>query len=434
LPGLVIIGAQWGDEGKGKITDYLGENADFVVRFQGGNNAGHTIVVDGVTFKLQTLPSGVLRPGKTAVIGNGVVINMKELSGEIKRVVDAGGSIDGLKISDRAHMIINYHQRLDGAEEKYRGSLPVGTTKKGIGPTYQDKIARIGFRVGDLFEEDLLKEKIGFITSYKKDLLNMMGVGEGDLFDEPLFDRMMKWRDMIGKYVCDTSDLINNALDEGKRVLFEGAQGAMLDIDHGTYPYVTSSSTCAGGACSGAGVPPSAINHVVGCLKAYTTRVGEGPMVSGLEGEEEKKLQTLGGEVGTVTGRNRRCGWLDLVQARHSARLCGFTSIALTKIDVLCGYDEVKVCVGYEIDGEVVTKFPSSISKLNRAKPVYKTMKGWGHWDDDDKVVKKGYDSLPQEAKDYIELIEKELDAPVDIISIGPGREDTIIRRSPWHS
>ena len=434
MPGLVIIGAQWGDEGKGKITDYLGEDADFIVRFQGGNNAGHTIIVNGVTFKLQTLPSGVLRPGKTAVIGNGVVINMEELSGEIERVLNGGASIDGLKISDRAHMIVNYHQKLDGAEEKYRGNTPVGTTKKGIGPTYQDKIARIGFRVGDLFEEDLLKEKIKFISSYKKDLLNMMGVGEEGVFDKPLFDMMMKWRDMIGEYVCDTSDLVNNALDEGKKVVFEGAQGAMLDIDHGTYPYVTSSSTCAGGACAGAGVPPRAINHVVGCLKAYTTRVGEGPMVSALEGEEERKLQMLGGEVGTVTGRNRRCGWLDLVQVKYSTRLCGFTSIALTKIDVLCGYDEVNICVGYEIDGETVTRFPSSISKLKRAKPVYKTLKGWAHWDNTAEMVKKGYDALPREAKDYIEFIEKELKAPVDIVSIGPGREDTIVRRNPWHN
>lgn len=432
MPGLVIIGAQWGDEGKGKIADYLGEDADYIVRFQGGNNAGHTIIVEGFTFKLQTLPSGVLRPGKTAVISNGVVINMEDLSHEIKRVIEGGASIDGLKISDRAHMIIGYHQKLDGAEEKYRGDAHVGTTNKGIGPAYQDKVSRIGFRVGDLFEEDFLKDKIEFITSYKKDLLNMMGVGEGDIFDVPLYDKMMKWRDMIGEYVCDTSDLINNALDDGKKVVFEGAQGAMLDIDHGTYPYVTSSSTCAGGACTGAGVPPSAINYVVGCLKAYTTRVGEGPMVSGLEGEEERKLQRLGGEIGTVTGRDRRCGWLDLVQVKHSSRLCGFTSIALTKIDVLCGYEEVKICVGYEIDGEIVTGFPSSISKLNRAKPVYKTMKGWKHWDDTAEMVENGYDALPKEAREYIEFIETELNVPIDIVSIGPGREDTIVRRNPW--
>lgn len=430
----MIIGAQWGDEGKGKLTDYLGDGADMVVRFQGGNNAGHTIIIDGTTFKLQTLPSGVLRPGKTAVIGNGVVINMEELAGEIERVVNAGGSIDGLKISDRAHLIMDYHKKLDGAEEKYRGKQPVGTTKKGIGPAYQDKIARIGFRVADLFEEDLLREKIEFIVPYKKDLLEMMEADEGECFTEPLFDKLMRWRDMIGDRVCDTSVLINDALDNGKKVLFEGAQGAMLDIDHGTYPFVTSSSTCAGGASAGAGVAPNRISNVIGCLKAYTTRVGEGPMVTELEGEDEEKLQRLGGEIGVVTGRGRRCGWLDLVQTRHSSRLCGFTSIAITKIDILCGYDEVLVCTGYEIDGEVVKNFPASISKLSRAKPIYKTMKGWSGWDDTAEVVRNGYDALPQGMKDYISLVESELNVPVDIVSIGPGREETIFRRDPWHS
>ncbi|HKM13641.1 MAG TPA: adenylosuccinate synthase [Candidatus Methanomethylophilaceae archaeon] len=434
MPSLVIIGAQWGDEGKGKLTDYLGDGADMVVRFQGGNNAGHTIIIDGTTFKLQTLPSGVLRPGKTAVIGNGVVINMEELAGEIERVVNAGGSIDGLKISDRAHLIMDYHKKLDGAEEKYRGKQPVGTTKKGIGPAYQDKIARIGFRVADLFEEDLLREKIEFIVPYKKDLLEMMEADEGECFTEPLFDKLMRWRDMIGDRVCDTSVLINDALDNGKKVLFEGAQGAMLDIDHGTYPFVTSSSTCAGGASAGAGVAPNRISNVIGCLKAYTTRVGEGPMVTELEGEDEEKLQRLGGEIGVVTGRGRRCGWLDLVQTRHSSRLCGFTSIAITKIDILCGYDEVLVCTGYEIDGEVVKNFPASISKLSRAKPIYKTMKGWSGWDDTAEVVRNGYDALPQGMKDYISLVESELNVPVDIVSIGPGREETIFRRDPWHS
>ena len=404
-----------------------------VVRFQGGNNAGHTIIIDGTTFKLQTLPSGVLRPGKTAVIGNGVVINMEELAGEIKRVVNAGGSIDGLKISDRAHLVMDYHKKLDGAEEKYRGDKPVGTTKKGIGPAYQDKITRIGFRVADLFEEELLKEKIKFIVPYKKDLLEMMESDEENCFEEPLYDKLMRWRDMIGERVCDSSVLINDALDNGKMVLFEGAQGAMLDIDHGTYPFVTSSSTCAGGVCTGAGVAPNRINYVIGCLKAYTTRVGEGPMITELQGEEEEKLQRLGGEIGVVTGRGRRCGWLDLVQARHSARLCGFTSIAVTKIDILCGYDEILVCTGYEIDGEVVKNFPASISKLSRAKPIYKKMKGWDGWDDTAEVVRNGYDALPQRMKEYISLIEDELNVPVDIVSIGPGREETIVRRDPWH-
>lgn len=433
MPGLVIIGAQWGDEGKGKITDYLAEDAEMVVRFQGGNNAGHTIIVDGKTFKLQALPSGVLRPDKTAVIGNGVVINMEELEDEIKRIVGAGGSIANLKISDRAHLIMNYHKKLDGAEEKYRGKKPVGTTKKGIGPAYQDKISRIGFRVGDLYEEDLLKEKISFMIHYKKDLLDMMGAEKCECSNESLFAKMMRWRDMVDGLVCDTSVLINDALDAGKKVVFEGAQGAMLDIDHGTYPYVTSSSTCAGGACTGAGVAPKKVRSVIGCLKAYTTRVGEGPLVTEMDGEEEEALQKLGGEFGVVTGRGRRCGWLDLVQAEHSTRLSGFTSIAITKIDVLCGYKEVKVCTGYEIDGKIVNHFPASLSKLEAAKPVYKTVKGWEGWNDTAEVVKNGYEALPEEMKSYVSLIEDELKVPVDIVSVGPGREETIVRRNPWH-
>ena len=246
MPSLAIIGAQWGDEGKGKITDYLDEKADMIVRFQGGNNAGHTIIVDDKVFKLHGLPSGVVRPGKLAVIGNGVVVNLEELEEEIKQVKEAGGSIDGLRVSDRAHLIMGYHKKLDGAEEKYRGKNVVGTTKKGIGPTYQDKIARIGFRAGDLLEDDLLKDKISFILPYKKDLMDMMGAEKCSCTTESLYDKMMGWRELIGDRICDTSVLINDALDEGKNVLFEGAQGAMLDVDHGTYPYVTSSATCAG--------------------------------------------------------------------------------------------------------------------------------------------------------------------------------------------
>lgn len=434
MPGLAIIGAQWGDEGKGKITDYLSENADMVVRFQGGNNAGHTIIVDDKVFKLHTLPSGVLRPGKTAVIGNGVVINMEELAEEIKQVESQGGSVDGLKISDRAHLILNYHKKLDGAEEKYRGNKPVGTTKKGIGPAYQDKIARIGFRVSDLFDEEVLKEKISFQLKYKNDLLAMLGAERCGCTDEILYERMIGWRRMIEGRVCDTSVMINDALDDNKKVLFEGAQGAMLDIDSGTYPYVTSSSTCAGGVCTGAGVAPNRITSVIGCLKAYTTRVGEGPMVTEMHGKEEEKLQRLGGEFGTTTGRGRRCGWLDLVQAELANRLCGFTSLAITKLDVLCGYEEVKICTAYEIDGKTVKHFPASISALERAKPVYTVMKGWKGWNDTEEIVRNGYDGIPAEMKAYVSFIEKEMKVPADILSIGPGREETVFRKNPWRS
>lgn len=432
MPSLAIIGAQWGDEGKGKITDYLDESADLIVRFQGGNNAGHTIVVGDTVFKLHGLPSGVVRKGKTAVIGNGVVVNMDELLEEIDQVVGAGGSVEGLRISDRAHIIMNYHKKLDGAEEKYRGKNVVGTTKKGIGPAYQDKIARNGFRAGDLLEEDVLKEKIGFNLPYKRDLMEMLDAERCSCTDDTLLAKMLGWRDAVGKYICDTSVLINESLDNGRNVLFEGAQGAMLDIDHGTYPYVTSSATCGGGICTGAGVAPNRIDGIVGCLKAYTTRVGEGPFVTELSGEDGVDLQKKGGEFGVTTGRGRRCGWLDLVVAKHASRMCGFTSLAITKLDVLNGYSELPVCVAYSIDGVETSYFPGSISKLGRAVPVYRTLKGWKGWNDTESVVKAGYDALPREMKDYIGFIEKEMKVPADIISIGPKRDETIDRKRIW--
>lgn len=432
MPSLAIIGAQWGDEGKGKITDYLDEKADLIVRFQGGNNAGHTIIVDDKVFKLHGLPSGVVRPGKLAVIGNGVVVNLEELGDEIEQVIANGGSIDGLRISDRAHLIMNYHKKLDGAEEKYRGKNVVGTTKKGIGPAYQDKIARIGFRAGDLLEEDLLKEKAAFILPYKKDLLDMMDAEVCQCTDASLVEKMLGWKDRIGDCICDTSVLINDALDDGKNVIFEGAQGAMLDIDHGTYPYVTSSATCGGGVCTGSGVAPNRLDKVIGVVKAYTTRVGEGPFVSELSGEEELALQKKGGEFGVTTGRGRRCGWLDLVVLEHAKRMCGFTSLCMTKIDVLNDIPELPVCVAYEIDGEEVRHFPASIAKLNRAKPVYETMKGWKGWDDTAALIKGGYDNLPGEMREYIEFTEKYLKVPADLISVGPDRDETIDRKGDW--
>ena len=432
MPSLAIIGAQWGDEGKGKITDYLDEKADLIVRFQGGNNAGHTIIVDDKVFKLHGLPSGVVRPGKLAVIGNGVVVNLEELGDEIEQVLANGGSIDGLRISDRAHLIMNYHKKLDGAEEKYRGKNVVGTTKKGIGPAYQDKIARIGFRAGDLLEEDLLKDKISFVIPYKKDLLNMMDAEPCSCTNESLLEKMLGWKERIGDCICDTSVLINDALDDGKNVIFEGAQGAMLDIDHGTYPYVTSSATCGGGVCTGSGIAPNRLDKVIGVVKAYTTRVGEGPFVSELSGEEELALQKKGGEFGVTTGRGRRCGWLDLVVLEHAKRMCGFTSLCITKIDVLNDIPELPVCVAYEIDGEEVKHFPASIAKLNRAKPVYETMKGWKGWDDTEALVKGGYDNLTGEMREYIEFTEKYLKTPADLISVGPDRDETIDRKGDW--
>lgn len=432
MPNISVIGAQWGDEGKGKITDYLDESADVIVRFQGGNNAGHTITVGDKVFKLHGLPSGVVRKGNVSVIGNGTVLNVDELQEEIELVIKEGGSVDGLRISDRAHLIIPYHKRLDGAEEKYRGNKSVGTTKKGIGPAYQDKVARIGIRAGDLLEDDLLREKANFNLPYKKDLMMMLDAELCDCVPANLYNKLLEWKAQIGKYICDTSVLVNEALDNGKKVLFEGAQGAMLDIDHGTYPYVTSSSTCGGGICTGAGVAPNRIEKVVGCLKAYTTRVGEGPLVTELEGEAADMLQKKGGEFGVTTGRGRRCGWLDLVVAEHASRMCGFTSLAITKLDVLNDYEELPICISYRIDGKETEYFPASISKLERAKPVYKMMKGWKGWDDTPSLVKEGYDALPSEMKTYIEFIENHLGVPADIISIGPDRNETIDRKKDW--
>jgi len=429
LPSIAIVGTQWGDEGKGKITDYLAEEADMVVRFQGGNNAGHTIKVNDETFKLHLLPSGILREGKLAVIGNGVVINMAEMIGEMDQITKSGRKLDGLRISDRAHLIMGYHKKLDGAEEIYRGDKTVGTTKKGIGPSYQDKIARSGFRVCDLFEDDALSEKIKFNVPYKKDLLKMLQGEQCECTEESLMEKFTSWRNIFGKYVCDTSVLLNDALDSGKTVLFEGAQGVMLDVDHGTYPYVTSSNTSSGGMCTGSGVAPNRIGKIFGCLKAYTTRVGEGPLVTELYGEEGKYLMEKGGEFGVTTGRGRRCGWLDLVVAEHSVRLCGITSLAVTKLDVLNEYRKINVCTGYEIDGKTVKHFPASLSKLGRAVPVYEEFDGWDDWDSSEKLASEGYAALPQNMRKYIEFIEKQLKVPAEIISIGPKRSETIDRR-----
>ncbi|MDD4222431.1 MAG: adenylosuccinate synthase [Candidatus Methanomethylophilus sp.] len=432
MPSLAVIGSQWGDEGKGKIIDFLDAQADLIVRFQGGNNAGHTIVVGDKVFKLHGLPSGIVRPGKLAVIGNGTVLNIEELLDEIATVEASGANIDGLRISDRASLIMNYHKKLDGAEEKYRGGNAVGTTKKGIGPAYQDKIARIGFRAGDLLEPEALKEKIAFTLPYKKDLMKMLDAEMCHCTPESLFDKMNGWGQKLGRYICDTSVLINEALDAGKNVMFEGAQGAMLDIDSGTYPYVTSSATCGGGVCTGAGIAPNRLDEVLGVVKAYTTRVGEGPFVTELKGGDEVTLQKKGGEFGVTTGRGRRCGWLDLVVINHAKRLCGFSSLAITKIDVLNDYEELPVCTAYKIDGETTRYFPASISKLNRAEPVYTKLKGWKGWNDTEAVVKGGWDALPQEMKDYVAFIEKHTGVPVDLISIGADRDETIDRRHNW--
>lgn len=433
MPTLAVIGSQWGDEGKGKITDYLAEDADMVVRFQGGANAGHTIKVGEEVFALHILPSGIIREGMISVIGNGVVIDCEELLAELDAIKKTGRSGDGLMISDRANIVLPYHRVLDGAEERSRGAKGVGTTGRGIGPCYSDKIARAGIRTCDLLDEGYLRERLDIIFPFKERLAQTLGARmEQDRF--VILRSLLEYGRIFSPFIKDTSVEVNSAIEEGKRVLFEGAQGTMLDIDHGTYPFVTSSNCVAGGICTGAGVPPSAIGEVVGVTKAYTTRVGEGPMVTELKDEMGDRIRKAGGEFGTTTGRPRRCGWLDLVVVRHAIRLSGITSLALTKVDVLNDIPEIKVCVAYQIDGELVQDMPASSSKLARAKPVYEEMGGWPGWNNNTAAMcKKGYSALPRNMRKYIDMIITNTGTPIGIISVGKGREETIdLRKDRW--
>lgn len=435
MPTLAVIGTQWGDEGKGKVTDYLAEQADMVVRFQGGTNAGHTIGIGEEIFKLHLLPSGILRPGALAVIGNGVVVDLEELSEEIAQLERSGRSADGLRISDRAHLILDYHKMLDGAEERYRGSKGVGTTGRGIGPCYSDKMARYGLRVCDLLDGERLRERIGLIHPIKSRHLALLEDG-GLPSEEEMAEYLLSMGRRYQRYITDTSVLINEYISQGKKVLFEGAQGTMLDIDHGTYPYVTSSNCTSGAICTGAGVPPSAVGEVLGVVKAYTTRVGSGPFPTELRDDLGKRLLTSGDEFGTTTGRPRRCGWLDLVVVRHAARLNGLTSLAITKLDVLNDLETVKVAVAYEIDGERQERFPADLGRLAKASPVYETLEGWNGWTEDasEEVANRGYDALPRAMRDYLDFISLKTGVPIGLISIGRRREETISLRDDWWS
>ena len=414
-----VIGTQWGDEGKGKVVDFLCEDADYVVRFQGGSNAGHTIKVGDEKYKFHLLPSGVVR-GKTCVIGNGVVVDpevfLKEIDSLRKR-----GREPRVMVSDRANVIMPYHKILDGAEESYLGKKRIGTTKRGIGPCYSDKMARKGIRVGDLLDEDLLRDKLESILPIKEKLAEIYGVRFDFDMDE-LVEKYTEYGRKMEPYITDTIAELSRAVREGKNILLEGAQGVMLDIDFGTYPYTTSSNTISGGACTGSGIPPKCIDEVIGVVKAYTTRVGMGPLPTELKDEIGKHLQERGGEFGTTTGRARRCGWLDLVVLKYSVTVSGVDKIALTKLDVLDGLREVKVCVGYEYDGRMMDTVPSNIKILENVKPVYEKLNGW-------KSVSgaKAFEDLPKEAKKYIKFIEDFLDIDVFLISTGAEREKTII-------
>jgi adenylosuccinate synthase len=433
MPTLAIIGSQWGDEGKGKITDYLAEDADLVVRYQGGANAGHTIKVGDEVFALHLLPSGIIREGVLSVIGNGLVIDCEGLRTELEAIRKTGRTGNGLRISDRANVVLPYHRLLDGAEERARGSKGVGTTGRGIGPCYSDKIARAGIRMGDLLDETYLRERIGSVFPAKERLAESLGIKlEQD--QAALVAKLLEFGQLYRPYICDTSVLVNDAIRAGRKIVFEGAQGTMLDIDYGTYPYVTSSNCTSAGICTGVGVPPSAVTEVIGVTKAYTTRVGAGPFVTELKDEIGMQLQTVGGEFGTTTGRARRCGWLDLVIVRHAVRLNGMTSMAVTKLDVLNDLETIKVCVAYEIDGQRVENFPGNVSKLENAKPIYEELNGWRSWDRNTaELCKKGLAALPKGLRDYLEYISKGSGAPVGIVSVGKGRDETIdLRKTRW--
>jgi len=434
LPSLIVVGCQWGDEGKGKIVDYLSSQADYVARYQGGSNAGHTINVGGETYKLRLLPSGVLHR-KKLVIANGVVVDPSVLLKEISDLTARGYKPD-LALSDRAHVTLSYHQMLDAAEEKFKGALRSGTTLRGIGPTYTDKVARYGIRTADLLDLELLKQKISQNTILKQRLLKSVYESDAQINEKELLDGCVRFGQDLRPYMTDTSVLLNDALDQGKRVLFEGAQGLLLDIDHGVYPFGTSSNTVAGGVCTGAGIGPTKINDTLGVVKAYTSRVGAGPVPTELTDGLGSKLQEKGKEFGTVTGRRRRCGWIDAIPLRLAARVNGLTGIALTKMDTLGGFDPVQICVEYKVDGRTVRNQPAGLHEYSSCRPVYEEMKGWPDLPDSEwaAIAKKGYDSLPTQARDYVEKIEEITKSPVKIISVGEAREATICRSEVWAS
>lgn len=422
MSSVVLIGAQWGDEGKGKITDYLAEKADLVVRYQGGNNAGHTVIADGVEYKLHLIPSGIISQDKTCVIGNGVVVDPVVLLQEIDYLKEKGVSVDNLRISSSAHVIMPYHKQLDGLQEERR-SAKIGTTKRGIGPCYMDKISRSGIRMGDLVSPEDFAERLANALEEKNELLTKVYDQEPYDFDA-LYEEYCGYAKQISKFVVDSVTLIHENLEQGKDVLFEGAQGTLLDIDHGTYPFVTSSSPTAGGACPGAGVGPTTIDKIVGVTKAYLTRVGEGPFPTELFDATGEELGRIGAEFGTTTGRARRCGWFDAVVMKYAVRVNGITDIALTKMDVMDGMETISICTGYELDGKIIGNYPTQLKEFARCKPVYEQMPGW---------MQKtsgitSYQDLPENAKKYISRIEELVGAKVSIVAVGPGRDQTINR------
>ncbi|MFA5383125.1 MAG: adenylosuccinate synthase [Eubacteriales bacterium] len=422
MSALIVVGAQWGDEGKGKVTDFLAARADVVVRYQGGNNAGHTVVAGGRELKLHLIPSGILYPGKLCLIGNGVVIDPEAFIEEIKKLAAQGINTDFLRISPRAHIILPYHRRQDLCEEEQKASQKIGTTCRGIGPTYADKTARAGIRVADLIDPEEFKFRLKYVLEEKNRLLNNVYGAEGFDYTE-LMEAYSKYAEILKPYVADVSILINTALDEGKKILFEGAQGTLLDLDHGTYPFVTSSHPIAGAACIGAGIGPTRIDRVVGIAKAYVTRVGEGPFPTELMDEMGEKIRGCGNEYGTTTGRPRRCGWYDSVVARYATRINGLDFLAITKLDILSGLKTVKICTCYRYKGEMLNEFPTSLKVLSECEPVYEEMPGW----QDDISNVRNYGDLSVEARSYLERLAVLSGVPIAIVGVGMHREQTII-------
>ncbi len=420
----VVIGAQWGDEGKGKIVDLLSNKARFVVRYQGGANAGHTLKFDDKKVVLHLIPSGIFNGDAHCVIGNGVVIDPIALVKEIKGVEELGFSLEGrFFISQTAHVILPYHKLLDQLKEKRRGGDAIGTTGRGIGPAYVSKVSRVGIRMVDLLDKDILRKKIDQnIKDINFALKNLYK--EKTLSVDALMDEMDEAINTLSPYICNTTDMLHKALEKGESVLLEGAQGCLLDVDHGTYPYVTSSSPTSGGACTGSGVPPTALTHIMGITKAYCTRVGNGPFPTELDNEKGEELRQKGFEFGATTGRPRRCGWLDLVALKYACRINGINEITLTKMDVMDGFEEIQVCTSYKIDGEETTVFPLSLDEIEKIEPVYTSLSGW----DKDITGMTKWDELPENAKEYIYFIEEYLGVKLTIISTGPKRTETIVR------
>lgn len=422
MPAVIVLGAQWGDEGKGKATDQLGQNTDYVVKFNGGNNAGHTVVIDGEKYALHLLPAGILSEGVTPIIGNGVVVDIEVMFQEIDEMASRGVDCSRLKVSSNAHIIPSYNRLMDQANERARGKNQIGTTGRGIGPTYADKMNRIGIRIQDLFDPEGLAEKVEAALAPKNEIF--AAVGMETLNPEVVTEELLAYADRIRPMMCDVSLEVNEALDRGDTVLFEGGQATMLDIDHGTYPFVTSSNPTAGGALTGAGVGPTRIDRVIGVAKAYTTRVGEGPFPTELDDKVGEALRVKGGEFGVTTGRARRTGWFDAVVVRYATRINGLTDICLTKLDVLSGYPSIPVCVAYEIDGVRTEEMPLDQAGFAKAVPVYEELPGW----DEDISGCRTFEELPVNAQAYIARLEELSKCRIQSIGVGPGREATIVR------